>query len=73
MPGYYARMHGDIHFDYMRLGRYHHHQVQLREHGSTLPPAKKKAWYQQWGMRETEPALFKISPALDIVLSRPPD
>ncbi|ELR07442.1 hypothetical protein GMDG_08411 [Pseudogymnoascus destructans 20631-21] len=20
---------GDIHFDYMRLGRYHHHQVQL--------------------------------------------
>ncbi|OAF63362.1 hypothetical protein VC83_00150 [Pseudogymnoascus destructans] len=44
--------HGDIHFDYMRLGRYHHHQVQLREHGSTLPPAKKKAWYQQWGMRE---------------------
>ncbi|OAF61571.1 hypothetical protein VC83_02236 [Pseudogymnoascus destructans] len=64
---------GDIHFDYMRLGGYHHHQVQLREHGSTLPPAKKKAWYQQWGMRETEPALFKISPALDIVLSQPPD
>ncbi|OAF59083.1 hypothetical protein VC83_04343 [Pseudogymnoascus destructans] len=65
--------HGELSFDFIELGRYHHHQVQLREHGDKLSATKRKAWFQEWSMRDTKPALFKISPALDIVLSRPAD
>lgn len=61
---------GDLDFDTIKLGRYHWHQTQLRQYGNTLPPAQRRAWFQKWGLTCDEPALFKLSPALDIVATR---
>jgi hypothetical protein len=33
----------------------------------------KRTYGSQWGLSEERPALIDISPALDLILSRPPD
>jgi hypothetical protein len=35
--------------------------------------ADKRTYGSQWGLGEKRPALVDISPALDLILSRPPD
>ncbi|ELR05294.1 hypothetical protein GMDG_07277 [Pseudogymnoascus destructans 20631-21] len=64
---------GDLDFDTVALGRYHYSQKQIREYGDTLPPTAKKKYFQEWGMHENEPAIFKLTPALDIIQTRPGD
>ena len=34
---------------------------------------KREEFASRWGLSTTEPALFKITPALDIILTRPAD
>jgi hypothetical protein len=34
---------------------------------------KQEEYATKWGLQREEPALFKISPALDIILTRPSD
>jgi hypothetical protein len=40
---------------------------------SLVTATDKRAYGSQWGLSEEQPALVDISPALDLILSRPPD
>ena len=61
-------------FDVQTHGRYHHQVVEMRRQMDSLgTAARKKAYGSQWGLAEERPALVDLSPALDLVLSRPPD
>lgn len=62
-------------FDVNEHGKYHHQCIQMRhemDHHLTLK-RDKTAYGTQWGVSEVRPSLFDISPAADIVLTRPPD
>jgi hypothetical protein len=61
-------------FDVITHGRYHHQAEQMRKQMESLKTATDKRTYgSQWGISEEKPALIDISPALDLILSRPPD
>lgn len=61
-------------FDAITHGRYHRQLVEMRQQIDALPTvAAKKANGSQWGLSEDRPKLADLSPALDLILSRPPD
>ncbi|KAI1097192.1 hypothetical protein F4804DRAFT_352027 [Jackrogersella minutella] len=61
-------------FDVVTHGRYHYQTLEMRKcMANQSSNAKTKGYATQWGLAETEPALPLISPALDLILSRPPD
>ncbi|KAI1753016.1 hypothetical protein F4782DRAFT_95579 [Xylaria castorea] len=63
-----------LNFDIITHGRYHHQAIEMRRELESKPSnAKAKAYASQWGLSDEKPALRLISPALDLVLSRPPD
>ncbi|ELR04371.1 hypothetical protein GMDG_06740 [Pseudogymnoascus destructans 20631-21] len=64
---------GDLNFDTIKLGCYHWHQMQLWQYGNTLPPVQRRTWLQKWGLTSDDPVLFKLSPALNIITTRPAD
>jgi hypothetical protein len=57
-------------FDVITHGRYHHQAEQME---SLKTATDKRTYGSQWGLSEERPALIDISPALDLILSRPPD
>ena len=61
--------------DTVKHGRYHvqtaHMQRMMRENLKTA--ADRRDYGTQWGLNEADPPLVAISPALDLILSRPPD
>ncbi|KAN0075598.1 hypothetical protein V8E54_006868 [Elaphomyces granulatus] len=69
-----AERRGDLSYDILRSGRYHHSTMQQRsemdEIGSTT---KREEYGRKWGLQTGETALFRLTPALDIVLTRPSD
>jgi hypothetical protein len=65
---------GDLEYDTLTMGRYHNSMIQQRKEMKSLRTIKKQEEYAtKWGLQREEPALFKISPALDIILTRPSD
>jgi hypothetical protein len=61
-------------FDIVTHGRYHFQTVEMRKELNSKPTnAKTNAYAAQWGLGTTNPALADISPALDLIMSRPPD
>ncbi|KAI9748387.1 MAG: hypothetical protein M4579_007241 [Chaenotheca gracillima] len=68
-----SKSRGDLDFDIVRKGRYHYHTLQLQRHCKVLHATKRKKFCQDWGLKETPPPLMEITPALDIIRSRPAD
>ena len=66
---------GDLDFDVVRMGRYHHHMIQLRSLAKTMTKNSKryKDFCAEWGFSENPSALIDVTPALDIIRSRPAD
>lgn len=63
-----------IDFDIVTHGRYHIQTEQMQYNLGILPSQEARADYgTQWGINRPDPPLTIISPALDLVLSRPPD
>jgi len=61
-------------FDVITHGRYHRQTVEMRKELDSLKTgAAKRQYASQWGLSEQTPALIDISPALDLILTRPPD
>ncbi|KAL7625329.1 hypothetical protein AAE478_004545 [Parahypoxylon ruwenzoriense] len=62
-------------FDIEKHGRFHHQikQMQYTMANKLTDTATKDAYGSQWGMANPLPPLESISPALDLVLSRPFD
>jgi hypothetical protein len=61
----------NLDFDVRRSGRYHHQAVAMRkEKDSKNTKQEREVFMQQHGMAESVP-LAKISPALDLILTRP--
>ena len=44
---------------------------QRSEMNATRSTAKREEFASRWGLSTTEPALFKMTPALNIILTRP--
>lgn len=60
--------------DLSRTSRYHHQIVKMRaEIRAAHTNATRERYGTKYGMDTGDPALIQISPALDIVLSRPGD
>ena len=47
--------------------------TQRQEMNKMLSTARRETYASQWGLSFIEPALFKITPALDIIVARPGD
>lgn len=60
-------------FNIMTHGRSHHQYTAMREDMDTLQTAMDRNQYgTTWGLDKKTPALPSITPALDLILSRPP-
>ena len=65
---------GDLRYDTFTHGRYHKQTMAMRsEMNSKKYKKDKDAYAKKWGLDTEDPCLVKISPALDIILSRPGD
>jgi hypothetical protein len=63
-----------LNFDVITHGRYHHQVMEMRKEISGMKTADAKNRYgTSWGMKEAVPPLTSLTPALDLILSRPPD
>ncbi|KAI8171048.1 hypothetical protein KHU50_005759 [Colletotrichum sp. SAR 10_65] len=63
-------------FDVVTHGRYHYQTMEMRkEMESKGTKTATKAFASQWGLGEGQlaPTLAQLSPALDLIMSRPPD
>jgi hypothetical protein len=64
----------DLGFDAIKFGRYHHEILRQRKHMDSLPTKTKKTTYcKKMGMEMEPPALRIITPALDLIMTRPSD
>lgn len=65
---------GNLDYDIIRQGRYHHSSLHQRlEMDSASSATGKMAMARKWGLRVEAPALFRMTPALDIIQTRPSD
>jgi hypothetical protein len=65
---------GDLQFDTFKHGRYHKQTMAMRNDMNALrTKAMREKYASTWGLDVEEPCLAKISPALDLILSRPGD
>ena len=65
---------GDLDYDIFKNGRSHHHTTQLRKYAESLPTKKEfKEFCVKWGLAENLTPLVKMTPALDVIKSRPAD
>ena len=63
-----------LNFDIVAHGRYHFQTRQMQRAMSEMPTQEARDDFgTQWGINNPEPALVTISPAADLVLTRPPD
>ncbi|KAK4118238.1 hypothetical protein N657DRAFT_404669 [Parathielavia appendiculata] len=62
-------------FDHITHGRFYIETLEMQQmlHRSLQTASERKQYYTQWGMAEDIPALPRLSPALDLVMSRPTD
>lgn len=65
----------DPSWDNTRTGRFHHSHLEMRnEMDHLLKTGEGRRQYgTQWGISENRPHLFDLTPALDVIMSRPPD
>lgn len=69
-----AKQRGDLNFDINEHGRYHHQAINMRKQMNNLRTATQRNQYgKDWGLAPRKPPLQQISPALDLILSRPAD
>jgi hypothetical protein len=69
-----AEHRGDLSYDILRSGRYHHSTMQQRSEMDEIRSTTKREEYgRKWGLQTGETALFRLTPALDIILTRPSD
>jgi hypothetical protein len=65
---------GNLDYDIFNEGRYHHQAIAMRDHMNALrTKTARAAFAQTWGLDTDNPPLLTISPALDIILTRPGD
>ena len=65
---------GNLEYDITRYGRYHMQTLQLRNEMSNFHSAAKKTDFAKtYGLLIDPPALFKMTPALDVIVTRPSD
>ena len=65
---------GDLKFDVSHQGRYHNQTISIRKGIDKLRfKGDKETVTRRWGMTLKAPSLVNISPALDIITSRPGD
>ncbi|KAF1816368.1 hypothetical protein P152DRAFT_388522 [Eremomyces bilateralis CBS 781.70] len=65
---------GDLFYDTFRNGRYHHQTLAMREvMNACITQAARERYATRWGLNLAAPSLIKISPALDLIMSRPGD
>lgn len=64
---------GDLSYDTFLDGRYHFQTIEMRKDMETIGKTKvvKENYAKKWGLDTAHPVLVDISPALDIILSRP--
>lgn len=59
-------------YDIYANGRYHYQTIYMRQEMQDKSGSEKSAYSTQWGLDDT-PSLSSISPALDLVMTRPSD
>ena len=65
---------GQLDYDLVQNGRFHHQAKSMRKEMHSLRTKQERETYAtKWGIDTEDPCLVAISPALDIVLSRPGD
>lgn len=65
---------GNMKYDISANGRYHHQALAMRAEMKSLRTLKMRSDYStKWGISQSDPPLVDISPALDIILTRPSD
>jgi hypothetical protein len=69
-----TKQRGDLSYDTFLCGRYHFQTIEMRKDMEAKKTKSAKEKYaRKWGLDTAHPALVDISPALDIILSRPSD
>ena len=64
----------NLEYDIVAHGRFHHQTMQQRREMSGIrATGKKETFASQWGLSSEEPALLRLFPALDVILTRPSD
>ena len=61
---------GNLEFDVVREGRYHREVINQREYAKDLVGKNKTAYLQEMGIKENSPAVARLVPSLDLILSR---
>ncbi|KAL1973684.1 hypothetical protein VTN31DRAFT_6319 [Thermomyces dupontii] len=65
---------GNLQYDHVKNGRYHYQTAQLRQIAdSKSSRTAKERFCKTWGITVEPPPLAKLTPALDLILSRPAD
>ncbi|KAI9875527.1 MAG: hypothetical protein M1830_008388 [Pleopsidium flavum] len=64
---------GNLDFDILRLNRSHYETMIHRQKAEKMRKTAAVNFYKEWGMKEKPSPLEKISPALDIIQTRPLD
>lgn len=64
----------NLDYNILKNGRFHHKAYRMRKHVSTLRTMREKAEYcRNNGLDLDSPPLLALSPALDLILTRPSD
>ncbi len=63
----------NLQYDIVTMGRYHHQTLALRQQESRLTKTGWKAVCVQWGLSEVQSPVVALTPALDIIRTRPAD
>lgn len=61
---------GNLSYDIVENGRYHWETKKQREDAKVLPQRQQKVFVQETGIRIQSPAVTRLAPCLDLVLSR---
>lgn len=59
--------------DMVVTGRFHHDTMRMRKRMSTLNKTRAAIYGREQGLDPAEPPLVSISPALDLLITRPSD
>jgi len=62
-----------LEYDVVENGRFHYQHVQMRRHAESLSAKGKADYCAKWGISEDSPPLTRLSPALDLLITRPSD
>ncbi|KAI9688924.1 MAG: hypothetical protein M1820_010214 [Bogoriella megaspora] len=65
---------GNLDFDIKTFGRYHHRTLQLRNEANAIKNKRsREKFFREYGMAIEQSPLVNLTPALDIIKSRPSD